>query len=125
MTNQKEKLSKLITMLFESKLRSYTKITLATWVQLLKKFNYKMVEMAIERIIYREGGFIEVATVTQEIKNIEKTERKMIPSKEYWVQEYAKYNGVSVQEASITLKDKTIAETKEEVEKFKTLNDII
>lgn len=62
-----EKLSKMIVMLFESKLKSYTEITVDTWVEMFerKKLPDDKLESAFSKMIYGDDEFPSVGKIVK------------------------------------------------------------
>lgn len=70
-------LSKLIIILFESKLKNYTEITVSTWVDLLNKFPENEVIAAIENLIYKKDDFISIGQIFEIINPPPNLEEKV------------------------------------------------
>jgi hypothetical protein len=65
---QKGKLIKLIILLFESKFKKYTEITLDSWYELMKDYPDEFLIRAIKQAIYNEDDFISVGKIHEDIK---------------------------------------------------------
>ena len=65
----KEKLTKLLITLFESKMKNYTATTLEVWFTELEKFPEKYVEAAIRKEVYSTDDFPSVGKLADNVKS--------------------------------------------------------
>lgn len=59
----KEKLSKMLILLFESKMKNYTGKTIDIWIQLLKNYDENKLEKVIYKLIYTKDDFISIGQI--------------------------------------------------------------
>jgi len=73
MTIDKKKITNMLILLFESKMKSYTKTTIDAWFYLLIKYPEEKIIRAIEKVALDPCDFINVGKIVEQIELQEKT----------------------------------------------------